>query len=200
VDDDLLSMSRADLLEEVRKLRAGIRTHRDSTGQDLCWHHPQLWNLLPDATDPLPTVPTWPAFMEGCIRYRQSLDRQAPEAPHSRVKFLCLAYGAEKDWLALSKPEQDELLAQDEVLRARGSLVAAVEQGVTTVRAWDGTPSLSDLPFAPLPAPLAGFGVIEAADLDEAIALVAKTPCARAGGAVELRAIVALNHDASVVK
>jgi hypothetical protein len=116
------------------------------------------------------------------------------------MTFLCLAYGDEKDWVALSKAEQDALLAQDEVLRSHGNLVAAVEQGVTTVRAWDGTPSLSNEPFAPLRAPLAGFGIIEAADLAEAIALVANTPCARAKGAVELRPIVAINHGASVVK
>ena len=54
------------------------------------------------------------------------------------------------------------------------------QQGVTTVRAWDGAPSLSNEPFARLRAPLAGFGVIEAADLGEAAALVAYTPCARA--------------------
>jgi hypothetical protein len=44
----------------------------------------------------------------------------------------------EKDWNALSNTEQDELLAQDEVLRARGDLVAAVGEA-TTLRAWDGT-------------------------------------------------------------
>ena len=33
------------------------------------------------------------------------------------MKFLCLAYGAEKDWKELSKKEQDEMLAQDAALR-----------------------------------------------------------------------------------
>ena len=42
------------------------------------------------------------------------------------MKFLCLAYGAEKDWKALTKDEQDALLAQDDVLRKRGALMAAV--------------------------------------------------------------------------
>jgi hypothetical protein len=112
------------------------------------------------------------------------------------MKFLCLAYGDEKDWNRLSKPEQDALLAQDEVLRSRGALVAAVELAVTTVRAWDGTPDVTHGPFARSPAPLAGFGVIEAADLDEAIRLVKDTPCARAGGAVELRPILAINDPA----
>lgn len=80
MDEDLDGMSREQLLDEVRKLRQGIRTHRDSSGQDLCWHHPALWGLLPEKQDPLPAVPNWPEFMRGCVRYRQSLDQQVPDA------------------------------------------------------------------------------------------------------------------------
>jgi hypothetical protein len=78
MDEDLDAFSRDDLVREVIRLRNGIRQHRDSTGHDLCWHHPDLWGLLPEATDPLPSVPEWPQFMAGCIRYRQSLDDQLP--------------------------------------------------------------------------------------------------------------------------
>lgn len=81
MDEDIEQMSREHLIAEVRKLRAGIRSHRDSTGHELCWHHPRLWGLLPEKTDPLPTVPTWPQFLRGCPRYRQSLDDQLPDAP-----------------------------------------------------------------------------------------------------------------------
>lgn len=109
------------------------------------------------------------------------------------MKFLCLAYGDEKDWQALSKSEQDTLLAQDEAMRKRGDIVAALRQTATTVRAWDGKPVTTDGPFNESSLPLAGFGVIEAADLDEAVRLVAQTPCARAKGAVELRPILAIN-------
>ena len=80
LDADLEAMSREQLVAEARKLRSGIRAHRDSSGHDLCWHHPALWGLLPDGADPLPTVPDWPAFLRGCIRYRQSLDDQLPNA------------------------------------------------------------------------------------------------------------------------
>jgi hypothetical protein len=76
MDDDLAQMSREQLVDEVKKLRAGIREHRDSSGQDLCWHHPALWGLLPEKTDPLPQVPSWPDFIEGCVRYRASLDKE----------------------------------------------------------------------------------------------------------------------------
>jgi hypothetical protein len=74
MDHDLDAMTRDQLLVEAKKLREGIRRHRDSNGQDLCWHHPALWGLLPEKTDPVPAVPDWPAFMRGCVKYRQSLE------------------------------------------------------------------------------------------------------------------------------
>jgi hypothetical protein len=88
MDDDLEQMSREQLLAEVKKLRVGIRAHRDSTGHELCWHHPALWSLLPDKSDPLPVVPSWPQFLRGCIKYRQSLDEQAPTAPRSNTPYV----------------------------------------------------------------------------------------------------------------
>lgn len=109
------------------------------------------------------------------------------------MKYLCLAYGSETDWKALTKDEQNALLAQDDVLRQRGDLVAAVGLQVTTVRAWDGTPVTSEDSLTEPKLPLAGFGIIEAADLDEAVRLVAHTPCARAKGAVEVRPITIMN-------
>ncbi len=41
MDEELQLMSKDQLVEEIKKLRAGIREHRDSTGHNLCWHHPQ---------------------------------------------------------------------------------------------------------------------------------------------------------------
>ena len=81
MDDDLETMSREALIAEVGRLRAGIRQHRDASGHDLCWHHPALWDLLPEKTPPSIAVPPWPKFLRGCIRYRQSLDEQAAGAP-----------------------------------------------------------------------------------------------------------------------
>lgn len=86
-DEDLGSLSREELVHEVIRLREGIRRHRDSTGHDLCWHHPQLWGLLPESTDLIPTVPDWPQFLRGCIHYRQSLDEQLPAAPRTSDEY-----------------------------------------------------------------------------------------------------------------
>ena len=88
MDADVESMSYDQLVAEVKKLRQGIREHRDSTLHELCWHHPALWSLLPERSDPLPVVPTWPQFLRGCIRYRQSLDEQIPHAPRSDQPYV----------------------------------------------------------------------------------------------------------------
>ena len=80
MDDDLDLMDRDALAAEVRKSRAAIRKHRDSSGHELCWHHPALWSLLPEKIEPTIAVPPWPKFLRGCIHYRQSLDEQAPGA------------------------------------------------------------------------------------------------------------------------
>lgn len=87
MDNELQAMSHDELVAEVRKLRQAIRQHRDSSGHDLCWHHPDLWSLLPEKVEPRLQVPEWPQFMRGCIRYRQSLDEQAPNAERSVKEF-----------------------------------------------------------------------------------------------------------------
>lgn len=81
LDSDLDQMSQEQLVAEVRRLRDGIRKHRDSSGHELCWHHPQLWGLLPERIDPAIAVPPWPKFLRGCVHYRESLEREAPNAP-----------------------------------------------------------------------------------------------------------------------
>ena len=87
LDGDLEALSRDALVTEVKRLRNGIRAHRDSSGHELCWHHPDLWRLLPEQTDPLPSVPDWPQFLRGCLKYRESLDRQLPKAPGTTTEF-----------------------------------------------------------------------------------------------------------------
>jgi len=87
MDEDLATLERDALIAEVKRLRAGIRDHRDSSGHELCWHHPKRWGLLPESTDPLPVVPAWPQFLRGCIMYRETLDRELPDAPRSKDEF-----------------------------------------------------------------------------------------------------------------
>jgi enamine deaminase RidA (YjgF/YER057c/UK114 family) len=87
MDEDLENMSRDALVAEAKRLRAGVRAHRDSSGHDLCWHHPQLWGLLPERTDPDVAVPSWPKFLRGCVAYREALDRELSGAPVADVDY-----------------------------------------------------------------------------------------------------------------
>jgi hypothetical protein len=87
MDEDIAALDRSALIAEVKRLRAGIREHRDSSGHALCWHHPKLWGLLPERSDPVPTVPDWPQFLRGCLKYRESLDRQLPDAPRTHEEL-----------------------------------------------------------------------------------------------------------------
>ena len=87
MDDDLEPMAREELIREVRRLRAAIRRHRDTSAHELCWHQPELWGRLPEKPDPLPVVPEWPQFLRGCVQYRESLSRQAPDAPRTDDEF-----------------------------------------------------------------------------------------------------------------
>jgi hypothetical protein len=81
LDDDLERKTREELISEIKRLRRGIREHRDASGHDLCWHHPQLWGLLPERIEPAVAVPPWPTFLRGCLKYREALERELPNAP-----------------------------------------------------------------------------------------------------------------------
>jgi hypothetical protein len=87
MDEDLQALDRAALITEVKRLRHGIRAHRDSSGNELCWHHPQLWALLPEPMSADIAVPAWPQFLRGCVHYRESLDRELPAAERTDEEY-----------------------------------------------------------------------------------------------------------------
>ena len=105
------------------------------------------------------------------------------------MKYLCLVYG-EEDKIATM--DDHECLACDAELRAGGHCIASEAlQSVTTattVSIRNGRLSVSDGPFAETKEALAGFYMIEARDLNEAIQLAAKIPPAKVG-CVEIRPI-----------
>ena len=105
------------------------------------------------------------------------------------MKFLCLVYGEEKDIAAMT---DDACMAYDQSLRASGSCIASEAlQPVRTaksVRVRDGKVCVRDGPFTETKECLAGFYLIEAANIDEAVEVAAKIPPAQAG-TVEVRPI-----------
>ena len=105
------------------------------------------------------------------------------------MKYLCLVYGEEDKIAAM---DDHECLACDKALRESGHCVASEAlqstDTATTVRVRNGRVSVSDGPFAETKEALAGFYLIEARDLNEAIQLAAKIPPAQVG-CVEVRPI-----------
>lgn len=105
------------------------------------------------------------------------------------MKYLCLVYSEEKNLQDLA---DSECVSYDDTLRASGQCLASEAlqpvQTATTVRVRDGKVSVVDGPFAETKEVLAGFYLIEARDLNEAIRLAAKIPPARVGS-IEVRPI-----------
>jgi hypothetical protein len=105
------------------------------------------------------------------------------------MKYLCLVYLEEQKLHAV--PDK-ECLACGDGFRARGLLVAAEAlqpvATATTVRVRNGKIAVTDGPFAETKEQLAGFYLIEAGDLNEAIQVAAKIPPAREGS-IEVRPV-----------
>ncbi len=105
------------------------------------------------------------------------------------MKYLCLVYGEESK---LQGMRDEECAAYDEALRNRGQCLASEAlqpvQTATTVRVSNGKVSVTDGPFAETKEQLAGFYLIDARDLNEAIQIASKIPPARVG-CVEVRPI-----------
>jgi hypothetical protein len=104
------------------------------------------------------------------------------------MKYLCLVYIDES---GDSVPDS-ECLAFGESLKKSGRCLAAEPlhpvHTATTVRMRDGKVSITDGPFAETKEQLAGFYLVDARDLDEAVALAAQIPPARVGS-IEVRPV-----------
>lgn len=125
--------------------------------------------------------------------------RGAPERPinvkpfrakgEKPMKYLCLVYLEEQKLHAV--PDR-ECMACGEGLRGSGVLLAAEAlqpvATATTVRVRNGQVSITDGPFAETKEQLAGFYLIDARDLNDAIQVASKIPPAREGS-IEVRPI-----------
>jgi hypothetical protein len=95
------------------------------------------------------------------------------------------------EWEALPAAEQKAIYADYAAVNRTPGVSAGPPLGLpenaATVRVNGGEAVTSDGPFSGNAEPLGGFIVFEAEDLDAAIALAARIPAARHGGAVEVR-------------
>ena len=115
------------------------------------------------------------------------------------MKYLCLVYAQER---LLADVDDAHCVAYDTAIRESGHCLASEAlqpvETATTVRVRGGRVSVTDGPFAETKEQLAGFYMIEARDLNEAIQLAAKIPPA-AVGSVEVRPIRPIREQQAAV-
>jgi hypothetical protein len=110
------------------------------------------------------------------------------------MKYLLQIYPDAAEFAGLSADEQEAVVGEYlAVLQAPGVIGGNQLQPVetaTTVRVEDGETLLTDGPFVDAKEHLGGYCLVEADDLDAALAIAARIPAARMGGAVEVRPLV----------
>ena len=97
------------------------------------------------------------------------------------------------EWESLSEAEQQQVYADYGALNQAEGVTPGLPLGppadATTVRVADGKALTTDGPFADTKEAVGGWFVLEADDLDAAIAIASKVPAARLGGAIEIRPV-----------
>ena len=115
------------------------------------------------------------------------------------MKYLLLIYENEAEWAAMPEGQQmavfGEYMAYTQEIAGSGHLVHGEPlqpvATATSVRVREGRTLATDGPFAETREQLGGFYLVEARDLDEAIALAARIPGARTG-TIEVRPVMPL--------
>ena len=113
------------------------------------------------------------------------------------MQYMLLIYDNEKMWPSMNEKERNALMGEyfafTEEVKKSGKLVKGdalqPTNTATTVRVRNGKALTTDGPFAETKEQLGGYYLIEAKDLDEAMALAAKIPSARFGS-IEVRPIM----------
>ncbi len=111
------------------------------------------------------------------------------------MKFICLAYGEENNWTAMSERERETMIAEcisyGDLLRKEGGWVggAALQAAgaAKTLRSRGGKLLVTDGPYAETKEQLGGVATFRFRDMDHAVEAWSQHPCLRAGDALELR-------------
>ena len=110
------------------------------------------------------------------------------------MRYALLIYDKPGSLEALGEREREAVMDEYLALTREEGFVGGAQlrpvETATTVRVRDGETLLTDGPFADTKEVFGGFYLVEAADLDEALAVAARVPAARLGGSVEVRPLV----------
>ena len=110
------------------------------------------------------------------------------------MKYALLIYSNDTEWDGLSDDEKNAIYGEYFAISESAGVVGGSElhpaETATTVRVQGGETLTTDGPFPETKEALGGFFLFEADNLDDAIAIAARIPAARRGGAVEVRPVV----------
>lgn len=101
-------------------------------------------------------------------------------------KFVTIGYGDQAGYDRTAQSVRSAAHAHDAELRASGVLMGVAGDPVQVRNPDAGGVTTTAGPYLTSPLPVAGFAVIEAADLAEAVELASRAPCAVAHGVVEV--------------
>jgi hypothetical protein len=102
------------------------------------------------------------------------------------MKFVTIGYGSREDYDRMDDAVRDEAHAHDERLRAAGAEMGIAGAPVQVRNPDNSGTTVENGSFLDSALPVAGFAIIEAGSIEEAVQLVANTPCAVGHGVVEV--------------
>jgi hypothetical protein len=101
-------------------------------------------------------------------------------------KFITIGYGSQDGYDRTKPAIRDAAHGHDAQLREKGTLMGIAGTPVQVRNHNAAHVETRNGPFMSSALPIAGFAVIEAESLDEAVKMVSQTPCAVAQGVVEV--------------
>ena len=101
-------------------------------------------------------------------------------------KFITIGYGDETGYNQTAQTVRDAAHAHDAKLVAAGAVMGIAGKPVQVRNHNDAGVKTTEGPYLRADLPIAGFGLIEADTLEDAIALASKSPCAVAQGVIEV--------------
>jgi len=105
-------------------------------------------------------------------------------------RYITIGYGDQAGYEQTAPVARDAARTNDDELKRRGALIGIAGSPVQVRNPDAAGVQIENVAFMSLSLPIAGFPVIEAADMTEAVKLVSQSPCAVAHGVVEIWPLV----------
>lgn len=122
------------------------------------------------------------------------------------MQYLLLIYHKENEWENLTEEQRQNVYGEYRSLREdlakKGNWIGGNQlqpvSTASTVRVQDKKPLITDGPFAETKEQLAGYFLIDARNLDEALKIASRIPSVARGGSIEVRPVIMRTVEAAV--